>query len=108
MGQVQDFWREPQLQLKTYMQMSYGEFENLVNANLQPSPKFGKYEFPPMEECGNDTSHIYMNIQAKDISTEDEAELEAGEWEYRAYDLLAYLVKKEVLEPGDYLINVSW
>lgn len=96
------------MQTKTYNQMEYGEFENLVNSVLPPSPKFGRYEFPPMEECGNDTSHIYTNVKATDISAEDEAELRAGEWEYAAYDLLALLVKEGKIPEGSYLINVSW
>lgn len=108
MGQVQDFWGEPKLQIKSYIQMDYGEFENLVNATLQPSPKFGQYEFPSMEESGNDVAFTYMRIKGTDISKKDIEELEAGEWKYRAYDLLAYLVMKGKLEEGDYLINVSW
>lgn len=111
----------------TYNEIDYNDFDDLVNKHFN-TPGF--FEFVASEECGNGSSHSYMNVTKEEYNKEIEAGLlgslyvldhkqnkyfslqEAFENRifpmYCGYAVLLELVGKEVLPEGNYLINVFW
>jgi len=89
----------------TFTVMGYHEFEELVNKNV-PEAK-GKYEYAACEECGNDIDKAYVGVDGK-LDPYDRKELANGNLQYRSWPLFNLLVEKGILQPGNYLIRVSW
>ncbi len=91
----------------TYTEMSDREFDELVEATYGH-----KYEFAPDVECGNDSSPRFSVKKGEITSDWDKNELakfiETGECSYFAHMLFNDLCDRGVLEPGNYLVNVSW
>lgn len=90
-----------------YNEMSYHEFEELVEATYGR-----KYEFVVDEECSNHSNHSYHNFK-KDSLDEWETEdfqkfLDIGSYQFLSCILLQDLVNKELIPEGNYLITVSW
>jgi len=85
--------------------MSFNEFDELVNKNV-PGAK-GKYEYCAEEECSNDIDKAYVGVDGK-LDEYDRKELADGNLQYRSWPLFNLLVEKGVLQPGNYLIRVSW
>ena len=98
------------MERKTYTVLDYAEFEDLVNENIPAAA--GEYEFAPSEEADNDSSYEFNDI-GKDYNSpffqsHVLPDVEKGNLQYRAYALFEILVHQGILEPGDYLVNVSW
>lgn len=94
---------------KQYITMDDQAFNDLVNKNI---PAFnGDYEAVPCNEWNNDSSYSFNDIGiAPDyMKTYDYPRIEAGyTTSPNARELLTYLCEKKVIEPGNYLITVSW
>ena len=94
----------------TYNVMGYHEFDTLVNQHV-PSAS-GEYEFLAMEESPNDICRRFHGVKSimEDRFAKEYGlpEIMAGKLQYHASTLLAYLCFLDVIEPGDYLIEVSW
>lgn len=97
----------------TVIKMGYHELEALVHEKFG----FKEYEFACVEECGNDSSHSF------DVDGElDKWDKETlDQWEngnpsmknkhfvhYSNGVILNALCFHEIIEPGEYIIRVSW
>ena len=98
---------EKKMKKKTYIEMDYMEFEELV------AKYFGRkdYEFIADVECGNDSNHIF-NIKKEVLNKYDKEHLNewklTGKGTFMAHYILTELANMGVLEEGRYLISVSW
>lgn len=108
---------------ETFYVLDYDEFDSLIKANF---PKRRDFEFLAAEECANDTDHAYMRMgipcQWKDgtdpawIAKQNQDEVDDFEkWAngekvicFGVPQIINGLIRKSVLQPGNYLIRVSW
>lgn len=94
----------------TYNVMTVFEFEELIAKVLGIVSH--KVEVVANEEWSNDTDHSYTNCQGKmddwdrKSISENISKKEYGQ--YGSYRWLNYLISIGTLEPGNYLITVSW
>jgi hypothetical protein len=94
------------MKVKTIVEMSYDEFDQLVNQHIPAAN--GKYEFTAEEECGNDTAKTFNGIDGSFKYVErEEAEIEKGNLR-NTHAVLHCLCKKGYIPAGDYVITVSW
>jgi hypothetical protein len=86
--------------------MDYAELEKLVKEKFG----FKKYCFAAVEECGNDSSHEFtVDGELDEFDKEDLKKWEDGEFvKYTNGILLNALCFHEIIEPGDYVIEVFW
>lgn len=85
----------------------YSAIEDLIKAH------FGIKDFsvPCDEECGNDVSlEFRLDGKMSDYDQRELADILSGRRRsgFRTRTLLNFLVSEGVLEPGKYLIRVSW
>lgn len=94
---------------RTYIEMDDREFDTIV----KKAYGLTDYSFGETEECGNDSQHSfsvskkeplgdYRRQTIKDIENTKYVPL------YCNSDIFQDLVNKDILEPGEYLIKVSW
>lgn len=92
---------------EVYITMDYYELEELVKKTYE----IKNYSFIATEECGNDSTHSF-NVERKslrDFEQEYIDEMKSGNpITCSNYAILNDLCNKEVLEPGNYLIEVCW
>lgn len=99
---------------KAVYYLDYGDFENLVVKEL---PKITEckdiedYSFVAAEECGNDSTHEFG---------ENDPDFEDGDFDYLIqklkegnyrgvnHDIVNFLIYKEVIPRGEYIIDVCW
>jgi len=90
---------------KTIHVVDYSDFEKFVESIWG-----GSFEFVAIEEAHNDSEHLYQ--ATGDIIDSYEADLEDirnGEYEnYCTQEVFNLLVDEKYIEPGTYLIKVSW
>lgn len=110
------------METKTVTEIDYHEFEKLVIDKLRngiDDTRIGReFSIVAMEEWNNDEEHSFNNIKKTDYpkkyhTDRDEMErfIETGEWSiYKpgVFTILEYLVYKEILPEGNYLISVCW
>lgn len=87
--------------------INYSEIEKLVHETW---PDQEGFEFISYFECTNDTDHLWSDVKGGDY---DEEEFEHwstndGEGYIGHYQLLSALIDAGKLQPGNYLIRVSW
>lgn len=99
---------------KAVYKMDYGNFEDLVKVEL---PKLAEckdieeYSFVAAEECGNDSTHDFGTNEPsfKDDDFEDLLEkLKEGRYWFVNNDIVNFLIYKEVIPRGEYIIDVCW
>jgi hypothetical protein len=103
--------------------LSYDEFDKLVHENF---PERADYEFVANEEVNNDSAYLYKGVGVPIKYKEDTPQELIDKW--RQDDLASFqnwldkkqysgigthkifeaLCRKGVIEPGNYLIKVSW
>lgn len=87
----------------TYIELEYHEFESMVYKNF---PYAYDYEYAPDEECNNNTKQSY-DIDGI-LDKDDYERLEKKEKSFMASVFLNKMCEDGIIEPGRYLINVSW
>jgi hypothetical protein len=102
------------LKKETVITIEYGELEDIVNKAYSITD----YEFVAVEECGNDSSHRFDVGEIKPFDPEnvlDKYDLEklekvkAGKVPtYSNHIIFRDLVNRGILEPGTYIVEVSW
>jgi len=90
----------------TYFEVSDTEFDEFV------SEVYGhNFEFVPTVECGNDSEHSYSAID-RELNQFDRRDLDKwinGEGYYVSVNsIFDDLARRKLIEPGNYLIRVSW
>ncbi len=95
------------MQKKTYIEMEYHELDELIQRT------FGhRYEVVAFEEWNNDSSHSWTfkveKLSEYDQKTLDEFIISGKIKNWRTYVLVQHMVNTGVLEPGNYLIEISW
>ena len=97
------------METRTFNVMDYNEFDKLVNKNLPQAKR--KYEFITEHEANNDSCYIFSANKEeceKDFFKKyDLPEILKGQLN-NTHALFNYLCSLGILEPGDYLIEVSW
>lgn len=94
--------------------MDYGDFEDLVKEELPKLTEckdIEKYSFVAAEECGNDSTHDFGTNEPsfKDDDFEDLLEkLKEGRYWFVNDDIVNFLIYKEVIPRGEYIIDVCW
>lgn len=103
------------METKTYFIYEWHEFEKLVKDNLGHSIRVVE-----LEEWNNDSDYKFDNVKKKDAESElfinwglkdVEKFINTGEWEMfhpSVSDLLTYMVWKDMIPEGNYLISVCW
>jgi hypothetical protein len=96
--------------------MTYGEFEKLVNDNLFEG-KF-IYEYVADEELSNDIEKLYMKVDGsideygeRDLNKCLNSNTQSGyalPVQYMSHVFINELCRRKVIEPANYLINISW
>lgn len=103
--------------IRTYFVIDYSELEQMIIDKYKPDyapeePWRTFYSVPAVLECGNDTSHEFF-IDGE-IDEWDQADLGrwVGEpnaaWAPMPHIFLNQFVIDRAIEPGWYLIRVSW
>lgn len=96
---------ELQYEKETVFKVDYSEFENFIKH------LFGHdYEFVADIECSNDTEHRFSTeggLDDYDLERVNDF-IKTGEGIYLAGKLIKYLYKMGYMDPGVYLISVSW
>ncbi len=90
------------------IEVDYNEVENLV---MEKYPWATKYDFPCMQETSNDTSHTFDidgELDEYDLKDWEELKKNNGYLNYRNSLILNKLCADGHIEPGEYLVNVSW
>ena len=93
---------------KTFIEMDYGELEDLIKKTYGHT-----YEFVAEEELMNDVDKTYSltaktpldEWEAKDM---EEFKLTGKTKGWRTNTIMQDMINNDVLEPGEYLIHVSW
>lgn len=82
------------------------ELDELVKKHLG----YSEYEFVPVEECGNDSSHEFTVDGKIDAYEEkDLAKWKAGQFVHYSNGLvLNELARQGYIEKGEYLVTVCW
>jgi len=101
----------PNLKHTTYavFEVNYRDFERLVKEVYGQN-----YEFIVDCECGNDTQHVYLCVGGKgdDLDEYDYKRLDefarTGKYCWLAQTILADLCQRGIIDPGNYIIRVSW
>ncbi len=96
---------------KTFIEVQDYELDRFVNELLGLKP--GEIEFVPLHEASNDSDHTFR--VEKDNPSEYQLR-EVREWMERKYTgffpgyhaLLNWLAINGHIEPGEYIIKVSW
>lgn len=88
---------------KTVIEASSFELEKLVRKHYPE--QYDGYEFVAVEECGNDSSHNFNDIDGE-LSEYDLREFNTGAASNRI--LLNKLCVDGFIEAGSYLIQVCW
>jgi len=96
--------------IKTVVVIGYREIDEIVNKNI---PAFkGKFEFSDAMECCGGTALTCNGIDGNFKYLDKNSviqKIESGICRYDAHGLLHYLCMKQLIPPGDYVIEeVSW
>lgn len=96
---------------KTVIEIDYNELESIVRKHY--GIDHNQYSFVATEECGNDTHHSFnvtgaAPLRDYDQETIDEIKATGNVPEYSNLTIMQDLVNSGVLEPGEYLVDVSW
>lgn len=98
--------KQLKVEKKTYLKISYRDFDSFVES------VYGRpFSVTGSEEMSNDSIYSFNGIDGviKDYDEEDLKLFLADEKDsYMARLLLNDLVRKKLIEPGDYVISVSW
>ena len=90
----------------TYFGCPFWDLEKLIKEKLG-----FEYEIPSMEERGNDVS-IDFNVSKTTVGrdTKDVIEMMNGGRikNFMLSDILQYMCDEDIIEEGNYLIDVSW
>jgi len=95
--------------VKTVIEVDYGDLEQFIQAETGH-----EYEIPDREECDNDTARSFDgidgNAQGRIVGfAEDWAKFKTtGEGQYILRDILEGLCSEGKIQPGDYLVEISW
>lgn len=99
---------------KAVYTLDYSDFESLV---IEELPKLvnckniEKYSFVAAEECGNDSSHEFGS---NNPTFEDDdfdyliEKLNNGDYQFVNGDIVDFLMHKEIIPRGEYIISVCW
>jgi hypothetical protein len=101
---------------ETVITMDYGELDEMVTKTY--NFRRGDYEFIVVEECGNDSSHRFSVEKTKVLDPTNALD----KWDLEKLEkiktgnvpsssnhvIMQDLVNRGVLEPGIYIIEVSW
>jgi len=107
-------FNEYEITSKAVYSMDYFDFDRLVKAELPKlaeCPDVEKYEFAASVEASNDSSHEFGSntlyfTEKDEISFLEN--LKKGIWRVSTHDIIDFLMYKEVLPKGEYIISVSW
>ncbi len=108
----------PGMQKKVVIKMDDQTFEKLIKQEIPKLvniPDIHEYEFIAHEESDNDVSHslggasLLTYYQDKENPFEYEIkQWESGNFHYQARSFVNFLIYKGVLEPAEYIVDVSW
>lgn len=91
---------------KTVFSMEYRELEQLIEKTYGHM-----FEYVADVECGNDCAQTYT-LQKEPLGDYELARVtefkSTGRGQWIVYALMQDMVNKEVLEAGDYVVEVSW
>lgn len=96
---------------KAIIQVEYHEFEDFVKEKY---PELSEYEFPCVQEANNDSSYTFTvyndKRELRDYESKQWQEflLKKGTKPYMNHLLFKKLYLDGYIEPGEYLIHVSW
>lgn len=92
---------------KTVIEVEYGDLERFVKETYKQK----EYSFVAAQECGNDSSHSF-SIEKELLDEYDQKKLDAftktGKYGFINHTVLQDLVNRDLIEPGNYVIRVSW
>lgn len=99
-------------EVRTVISVDYGSIENLIDRHFGKSAGFTEcYELPCLEERGSGsgddweiTVYADADINMLDISPNQHG----GYKQFRTRAFLNYLCFTGVIQPGRYLIDISW
>lgn len=95
---------------RTVISVNYHDLEHLIREIYGIT---GDWSFVEDQECGNDSDHEF-HVERKPLAKYEEEQLanfiqSKGEREsYMANTILDDLCNKQIIEPGNYLVQVSW
>lgn len=99
---------------KVVFKIEYRNFEDLIKTelkNLFDYAKMDNYNFVADCEGSNDSTHSFHvgeNLE-KDYEYEEGIEnIKEGSFGFSTDNLLAILAHHKVIEPGEYIVRVSW
>jgi hypothetical protein len=99
------------LGVKTVIDASYRDIENIIDAVFKNERHKGGYELPCYEEMGSSDHACSMDIDIKpEKLEEDEAtQIFQGKWpKYNTRSMLCEICRRGLIPAGNYLINISW
>ena len=91
-----------------YLEVDYGDLERFVHKYY---PLNNKWSFVASEECGNDSTHSFPIKKEKmgDYELKALERFKAGHHQnFITSIILTDLCNKDLIDEGEYLINVCW
>jgi len=106
-----EFEDEPKPKLKMHIEMThfvdYGDFERFA-MEVYPNLK-GGYSFAEVQESANDTSYTFhVDGKISKWEKKDADNIREGGVVHSNYLLFNVLIADGYLEPGTYVVRVSW
>ena len=95
------------MERKVYITCTDSEIDALVRKAFGST----EYEFRCDQECSND-SHYIFDVKMGPLDEDEQEDLDTfiatgnGAWLTRT--IFKHLCNKGIMEPGEYLVNVSW
>lgn len=92
---------------KQMIEVNYSDLERAIEKHFG----FKEYCIPAAEEVGNDTSLTYRidgKLDPWELKDLEEMKACGGNKNWRTQMLMNALCADGILEPGEYVINISW
>lgn len=98
---------------KTVIEVEYHNFEQFIIAVYNiPAQKYYTWSVVADQEAGNNSVLSFDVSKKEPLDEFDQADIEkftgSGQGQYMTQNLLQDLVNQDLIEPGEYLIDISW
>lgn len=91
---------------KVVFEVDYNDLDDAISDFLVEKGLKGNYECVVCEEWGNDESHSFTVTPR--IRESNKKDIVARNLNYQTAILLDWMCAEGKIEPGEYLVNISW
>jgi hypothetical protein len=94
---------------KVLIEVDYNDLDEAINIFLKSKGVDKEFEFVCDHELSNDVSKTF-NVSNKtgSFTEKQESDIISGRFGWRGGDILDWMCREGLIEPGEYLVDVSW